>query len=129
MEPLFSLSGPEWTPSAAIGVITHLAISHGNIYVSGSTGKVVRLGIGTGEYEELELPLAYRASHVQALYADAHSPWALIATFLPAETVYFSPRWKSMLEIDAPLPGDFRKLLDQLESAERGVTDRLQASR
>lgn len=87
--PLFSLQGPEWAPSASIGTITHLVCSNGSIYVGGSTGKIVRLGIGTGQFEEQELPLAYRSPQVHALYADTYSAWALIAVCRPADTIYF----------------------------------------
>jgi len=87
--PIFSLHGPEWTPSHSMGSITHLVVSHGNIFVGVSSGKIMRLGIGTGEYEELDLPAAYRSNQVHAIFADVHSPSALLVALRPAETLYF----------------------------------------
>ena len=87
--PIFSLHGPEWTPSHSMGSITHLVVSHGNIFVGASSGKIMRLGIGTGEYEELDLPSAYRSHQVHAIFADVHSPSALLVALRPAETLYF----------------------------------------
>jgi hypothetical protein len=87
--PMFSLLGPEWTAPSAVGTISHVAISHGSLYVCGSSGKIVRLGVGTGEYEELDLPTAYRSSLVHGLYCDTHSSIAFMAALRPTETIYF----------------------------------------
>lgn len=83
--PIIALAGPEWTPPAHMGAITALAISHGNIFVSFASGKLIRLGLGTGEYEELETQKA----HATAIFADAHSAVAMLATLSTAESVYF----------------------------------------
>ena len=87
--PLFSLQAPTWTPSPTMGAVTNLAVSHGSMYVSTSSGKVVRVSVATGEVEDLELPMVQRSSQVQALFADTHSPSALLVALRPTATAYF----------------------------------------
>ena len=90
VSPIFALHGPEWSPPPALGAVSAVSIGHNNIFVATQMGKLVRLGAGTGEYEELDMPGAHRSARVTALFADTHTGVALLATLGgAAETIYF----------------------------------------
>lgn len=86
---MFSLLGPEWTPTPDMGGITALTASSGSLFVATGNGMLVRLGVLSGEFEQLELPSSQRATPPHALFADSHSAVALIAALPSADNYYF----------------------------------------
>ena len=55
-ETMFSLRGPEWSPTPDMGGVTSLSASNGSLFVGTANGMIVRLGVVSGEFEQLELP-------------------------------------------------------------------------